>query len=107
MGKEVTPDSEIEIVNPRISWSMIFMGIGVIASVVFNYAAYGTRIAVMEANSIGQDKAIDQLTDQLTTAIELLHKVHVNTEADKRDIDHLTAEVKRIREDLDRIKKRD
>lgn len=107
MNKEITPDSEIEIVNPRISWSMIFMGIGVIASVVFNYAAYGTRIAVMEANSIGQDKAIDQLTDQLTTAIELLHKVHVNTEADKRDIDHLTIEVRRLREDIDKVKKRD
>lgn len=102
---ELTPDTEFEVVNPKISWSMILMGVGVVASVVFNYAAYGTRIAVVEANVVTQDKSIEQLTQQLNTAIDLLHKVHVNSEADKRDIEFLAREVKRLQDDVQDIKK--
>lgn len=93
---DITPETMLEFKNPRISLSMIFMGIGVVASIVFNYAAYGTRITLLENNAERHEKTIEQLNIQLETAIDLLHRIHVSTEADKRDIKYLTDNVARL-----------
>lgn len=47
--------------SPRISWSVLVMGVGVIVSIVLNYAAYDTRIAVLEKAAVANEKQITEL----------------------------------------------
>lgn len=47
--------------SPRISWSVLVMGVGVIVSIVLNYAAYDTRIAVLEKAAVSNEKHITEL----------------------------------------------
>ncbi|MFY0655358.1 MAG: hypothetical protein JXR12_01140 [Neptunomonas phycophila] len=47
--------------SPRISWSVLVMGVGVIVSIVLNYAAYDTRIAVLEKAVVAKEQQITEL----------------------------------------------
>ena len=51
--------------SPRISWSVLIMGVGVIVSIVLNYAAYDTRIAVLENAMLSLGLRNTELRDQL------------------------------------------
>lgn len=47
--------------SPRISWSVLVMGVGVIVSIVLNYAAYDTRIAVLEKAAVANENTVTEL----------------------------------------------
>lgn len=96
-NNHITPDSTIQITNPKVSLATIIMGIGVTASIVFNYATYGTRIAVLENTVNTQEQTIKRLSDQLTESVNLVNKLHINSEVDRRNIEALYEEKKTSR----------
>lgn len=54
-------NNNTDLRSPRISWSVLVMGVGVIVSIVLNYAAYDTRIAVLEKAAVANEKQITEL----------------------------------------------
>lgn len=54
-------NNNTDLRSPRISWSVLVMGVGVVVSIVLNYAAYDTRIAVLERAAVVNEKQIVEL----------------------------------------------
>ncbi len=60
-------NNNTDLRSPRISWSVLIMGIGVVVSIVLNYAAYDTRIAVLEKAVLSNEKMVVELRHGIRT----------------------------------------
>jgi len=87
--------SSTETRAPRVSWSVIMMGVGVVASIVLNYAAYDTRIAVLEENKLMETRLISDLKIELNTLRVTTHDLEVRVNVLEHDVANHTNRVNR------------
>lgn len=91
------PQVDNDLRSPRISWSVLVMGAGVIASIVLNYAAYDTRITVLERAKLADEKSITQLQTETSSLRKEVYDLKI-------DLTALTGGVKHNRDAIDRNK---
>ena len=89
-------NNNTDLRSPRISWSVLVMGIGVVVSIVLNYAAYDTRIAVLEKAAVANEKQITELKHGLRKLETLLSVLSAQQSGADSDIAANTADINRI-----------
>ncbi len=105
-GSETESDANTDIRAPRISWSVLVMGIGVVASIVLNYAAYDTRITVLEENKLVESLVITDLKAEITSLRGIVHDLDVRTKVVENDIKNEAAWLLRSELKHDKIDER-
>lgn len=81
---------------PRIPWSVLFMGIGVLASVILNYAAYDTRISVLESTIISQEKLLNRVSTDQQQLFTRYNDLQVRIATIERDVINQSDVIKRL-----------
>ena len=89
-------NNNTDLRSPRISWSVLVMGIGVVVSIVLNYAAYDTRIAVLEKAAVANEKQITELKHGLRKLETQLSVLSAQQSGADSDIAANTADINRI-----------
>lgn len=97
------PNMDHDLRSPRISWSVLTMGAGVIASIVLNYAAYDTRITVLERAKLADESVITDLKRSVSTLRDSVHDLDVRVIGAERDIQNSKDRITRTVERLDNL----
>lgn len=99
---EDEPQIDQDLRSPRISWSVLTMGAGVIASIVLNYAAYDTRITVLERAKLADEKVIADIRRNVSSLRDSVHDLDTRVTGAERDIQDNIDDIKRAVERLDK-----
>ena len=102
-----TADDLPTTTGPRISWSVIVMGASVLVSMALNYAAYDTRITVLERSALSADAKIVQAATKNDTLSTNLLQSQSQVVALQHDIESLRERLQRIetQQDSHQLKK--
>ena len=92
--------------SPRISWSVLTMGAGVIASIVLNYAAYDTRITVLERAMLNNEKIILELKKDVKSLQDAVHDLDVRVKGAEHDSKNNKDRIKRTEKQIDHLNER-
>lgn len=96
-------NNNTDLRSPRISWSVLIMGIGVVVSIVLNYAAYDTRIAVLEKAVLSNEKMVVELRHELRTLKTQFSVLQAQQSGAVSQITANVNEVNQLEKDVDKI----
>lgn len=116
LDKRTTDNTHMtnDLRSPRISWSVLTMGAGVIASIVLNYAAYDTRITVLERSKMVEEKtastlvlAVDDLRKNIHSLELRLRVAEISDQNTNTNVVRLTDQVDKIGDRVSELEKGD
>lgn len=105
LDKRATDNTHItnDLRSPRISWSVLTMGAGVIASIVLNYAAYDTRITVLERSKIVEEKTVATLVTSVDDLRKSIHHLELRLRVSEISDVNTAAQMSRLSDQMDRV----
>lgn len=86
---------------PRLTWTIVLMGASVLVSVILNYAAYDTRITVLEGVILKLSSKTDQYEKIHSELLEEGYKRTARIVALERDMANLINRIQRIEKGID------
>ncbi len=85
----------------RLSWASMIAGLGVVISIVMNYAAYDTRITVLEKAMIVDQKIVSELQQDVKTLNDSLNTIKVTNATSNGQVVKITSDIDRMQRTID------
>ncbi len=89
----------------RLSWVAFIAGLGVFTSVILNYAAYDTRITILERALIVDQKIVSDLQADVKALTEQLNTLRVSSASSVGNVNKTSGDVERVQRVVEQMER--
>lgn len=98
--------SDIDSSSVRLSWAALVAGLGVLTSMVLNYAAYDTRITVLEKAIIVDQKIVSELQQDVKVLNDSLNTIKIGNATSNGTVIKNDSDIARMQRTLEDMNSR-